>query len=52
MRDDERVAVVRRLQQRLLDEDPVRAARDPGLYVERDRLRQQVGGVRRQRRSV
>jgi hypothetical protein len=40
-RDDEWVAVIRRLQQRLLDEDPVRAARDLGLDVELDRLRQQ-----------
>src|SRR5262245_29580224 len=38
--------------QRLLDEDPVRAARDLGPDVELDRLRQQGGGESRQRGSV
>ena len=38
--------------QRLLDEDPVRAARYLGPDVELDRLRQQGGGESRQRGSV
>ena len=38
-RDDERVAVVRRLQQQLLDKAPVRAPRNRRLDVELDRLR-------------